>query len=200
MSYRQKNLIKWIIEHVNCLRIEQLDISQYSEDRKAILTFLTRMTNVQSLTLNAKQLITYQTLHLETNNQVKSLFLSHPRKSFGKIVIEMIEEVFLRLEHLIIDMPDFDHIPMLRRSLPHLRSLTLNIIDQIIDPFFTFRSKVISYQNSTQTKFQFRCDEDWLTIWLDSTVFKERFWKFLQIKSSSLVRKQQPQTILETNK
>ncbi|CAF4004579.1 unnamed protein product [Adineta steineri] len=180
--YTEKNLVQWITTYVNCLRIEELDISLCRQDQMTIIPLLTQAKNIKSLKLNADQLVIYQTLQIETNNQLKSLVLSDVKNIFNENIIQTIGQLFPRLEHIVTDLLNLNNIPMLDIYLPHLRSLTFDISDQVFDPFYSFKNKIEDYQRRTKTKFLFQSDGNWITIWLDAAVFEQMFWEAFRTK------------------
>ncbi|CAF1090532.1 unnamed protein product [Rotaria magnacalcarata] len=165
ITHLEKNLVSWILKHVNCSKIEELDISQCGADQVIISLLLIYMKNLKSFILDINQLNAFKPSQIEANNQVRSLVLFDRTRSFHEDLIQTVGGLFPRIEHLVIALPRAAQLPVLCKYLPYLQSIT-----------FTTDEFHIKY---FQWSGVFRCDGDWKFIWLNPSTDARKFQKLL---------------------
>jgi hypothetical protein len=125
-----------------------------------------------SLRIQYGHLLAHPTVYLEKSNQLKSLDISVNDHSFSENDILNISKLFPKLERLAINTRELSNVPLLNTHLPHLRTLTLRIMN---DKFSLNRDEQKIWDNllRQQVKLLFQLHEKWLTIWIDEAVFRD---------------------------
>ena len=170
-------LLTFIITHINCSRIQHLDISS-TIGSDLIFPLVHSATNIRSLRLNLRQLYDeldgYQTIY----PTVQSLDISSDQHSFSENVIFMIRRMFPNLEHLVIFTKHLQNVPMLETYFPRLRSLTFHSVEfNSLASYDSYEEKLFDRSLRERTKFFFERDENLVTVWIDQAALRNSYWK-----------------------
>ena len=182
------HLIELLISHVNCSAIKHLWIVAMDEDNPLIPSFLSLVTNIQSLRIQCKQLFSKQLDHSREYPSVQLLDISVEQHNFSEKVISMMSKMFPHLEHLIINTEDLQNVPMLQTYLPRLHSLTYSDARLAHSYRSDYDTGMFEYNARMSTNLFFERKESWFTIWLDEAAFQESYWHTRDIIRSTRSR------------
>ncbi|CAF4439641.1 unnamed protein product [Adineta steineri] len=109
---------------------------------------------------------------------MKYLDISVSKHNFNEEDIMMISQLFPRIEHLIINTNMLANVSLIENYIPHLCSLTSNIIDESFRRYKSYERKlwVDNLRQKFQVSFQFAIDNG-MTIWIDQAALNESYWQ-----------------------
>ena len=170
-------LLTLITQHINCSRIQHLYLSP-ARRNTLYFALLESTTNIRSLGISLKQLQDDAHGHLRTYPTVQYLDISCDQHSFNEKDISIISRTFPQLEHLIIRTEDLQYIPLLQTYLPHLHSLTFHSV-QISSANWLgdYEGNLSDHSLRQRTRFLFRRNGDWITIWIDQAALADSYWR-----------------------
>jgi hypothetical protein len=170
------DLIQCLVRCVNFSGIEHLGVSFFDRESHTIISLLSYLENMTSLRIQYGHLLAHLTIYLEKSNQLKSLDISVNDHRFSENDILNISKLFPKLERLAINTRELSNVPLLNTHLPHLRTLTLRIMN---DGFSLNhdQQKIRDNLLRQQVKFLFHLHKKWMTIWIDEAVFKDTYWQ-----------------------
>ncbi|UJR07050.1 hypothetical protein I4U23_011338 [Adineta vaga] len=173
------SLIEWIQKYIDLSKVKELIISELEMNLNMINSLLLFTKNVSSLQIIFNQFINQQVISLQTNNNIKRLYIS-PRNfqnqnKFQDKYIRYVASLFPFVEHLKIDTIDFEIIPIIYISFPYLSSLALRFVNYYWPIDNVMNQQQWEKQLRYTTKLTFKCSGEWLTIWINETEFKESY-------------------------
>ncbi|CAF1490937.1 unnamed protein product [Adineta steineri] len=168
----------WILKYINYSQIKYLDISYIDKESNIIALLLLQLKNIISLRIDYQHLVTYKNVYLENNHCMKYLDISVNKHNFNEEDIMMIAQLFPRIEHLIINTNMLENVPLLENYIPHLCSLTSNIIDESFRRYKSYERRlwVDNLRQKFQVSFEFAIDNG-MTIWIDQAALNESYWQ-----------------------
>ena len=177
-------LLEWVTTYVNCFRITELIITGSRKKIPILTSLLACIPNITSLHTTYDQLIINKDAFMGKHNTLKRLDISPNLHAFHEKAIIFIAKLFPHLEHLEINTPELDNVPVLKTYLPQLRSLSFKLLHEAFRDYNFYGEKMSQFKVLQETTFLFEHKEDTITVWIDWASFKDTFSRKLSVESS----------------
>ncbi|CAM4954362.1 unnamed protein product [Rotaria socialis] len=192
MDNIEQSLMPWLTKYVNCGGIKELIITAPEKKAETLTKLVSFVTNINFLYISFDLLVVNIGAFKATNMRVKHLDISHCEHTFNEQDIILIGKCFPYLEHLNINTKSLYNVPLIKKYLKYLRSLTFETKDYYINRFDEDSTTRRSYDLQKQTQFLFSIKASKMTVWMDKTAFDDSYWQTFAPKPLGNKRKNSP--------
>jgi hypothetical protein len=169
-----------MMANINLPRIVDVKLWNCDFGSDAITSLLSCTPNINSLRFSFNLLTSKQTAIIINCDGLKRLDISGDRHTFTEEDVSTFARLFPHVEHLEINTISLYKLPLLNVYLPHLRSLTFKIIDNLCAQSNDNEEQRWENEIRQSTQFLFKRTSDWITIWIDQNTFNETYWQTFQ--------------------
>ncbi|CAF3491685.1 unnamed protein product [Rotaria socialis] len=184
-----KSLFQWLTKYVNCGCIKELIITAPEKTTEKLTKLVSFLTNINFLYISFDLLVVNIGAFKAIKRCVKHLNISHCEHTFNEQDIIVIGKCFPYLEHLNINTKGLYNVPLIKRYLKYLRSLTFEMRDYYINDFDDDSARRRLYDLHQQTRFLFSIKNRKMTVWMDQTAFDDSYWQTFAPKPSGNKRR-----------
>ncbi|CAF3914180.1 unnamed protein product [Rotaria magnacalcarata] len=123
-----------------------------------------------------------------SNNRIRHLDISHCEHTFNEQGIILICKYFPYIEHLNINSKGLYNVPLIKKYLKYLRSLTFEMNDYYNNGFDEDSASRRLYYPLQRTEFRFLINNPKMTVWMDQAAFDDSYWQNFALKPSATER------------
>jgi hypothetical protein len=179
VDHMNVRLLKWVTTFINCSQTMELVINNSLKKTNALTSFLTYLTNINSLRISYDLLMATKDAFVGKDNRLEHLDISFVKHVFNEKDIIFIAKLFPYVEHININTTSLYNIPLLKTHLPYLRSLTFEIADRR-RKFYDDHTEGRRYHELfLQTRFFFHFNTNSITVWIDQEAFQDPYWQHM---------------------